>query len=93
MASALAPTFGALCAAQAVAGFGLGGTMVPFDLLAELTPPSVRGVVLNGSNWCWSVGTVGVLLRNGAQLEAYNDLSGMRWGNVRQGAQRAPMRE
>ena len=37
--STFAPSFGALCAAQAVAGIGMGGAMVPFDLLAELSPP------------------------------------------------------
>ena len=60
--SAMAPSFGVLCGFQALAGLGLGGTMVPFDLLAELSPPSIRGGVLNVSNWMWSVGTMIVAL-------------------------------
>ena len=62
VSSMMAPSFALLCAFQAVAGIGLGGTMVPFDLIAELSPPSVRGAVLNASNWMWSVGTIIVAL-------------------------------
>ncbi len=62
LGSMLAPSFGWLCVWQGLAGVGLGGTMVPFDLLAEVSPPSVRGSVLNASNWMWSVGTIVVAL-------------------------------
>ena len=50
-----------LCGWMGLMGVGLGGTMVPFDLLSELAPPSTRGGVLNATNWFWSCGTVLVL--------------------------------
>ena len=55
--TAVAPSFSALLAWQAVLGLGLGGTMAPFSLLAELSPPSVRGSILNATNFFWAFGT------------------------------------
>ncbi len=51
----------ALCLWMALMGVGLGGTMVPFDLLSELAPPDRRGAILNLTNWFWCGGTVLVL--------------------------------
>merc|ERR1740130_1486288 len=68
--SACAPSFGALCAAQAVAGIGMGGAMVPFDLLAELAPPGTRGAVVNVSACFWAAGTMLVLLSAWLVLDA-----------------------
>lgn len=62
MLSALAPSFSSLLAAQAVLGVGLGGSMAPFSLLAELSPPSVRGIILSSANYFWSLGTLLVSL-------------------------------
>lgn len=55
MLSTLAPSFSSLLAAQAVLGVGLGGSMAPFSLLAELSPPSVRGIILSSANYFWSL--------------------------------------
>ena len=68
--SACAPSFGALCAAQVVAGIGMGGAMVPFDLLAELSPPATRGAVVNVSAWFWAAGTMLVILSAWLVLDA-----------------------
>ena len=74
--SACAPSFGALCAAQVVAGIGMGGAMVPFDLLAELSPPATRGAVVNVSAWFWAAGTMLVILSAWLVLDAPVALSG-----------------
>ena len=42
LASGVAPSYGALLALRALVGFGLGGSSVPFDLLAEFCPPKER---------------------------------------------------
>ena len=68
--SACAPSFGALCAAQVGAGIGMGGAMVPFDLLAELSPPAIRGAVVNVSAWFWAAGTMLVILSAWLVLDA-----------------------
>ena len=68
--SACAPSFGALCAAQVGAGIGMGGAMVPFDLLAELSPPATRGAVVNVSAWFWAAGTMLVILSAWLVLDA-----------------------
>jgi MFS family permease len=46
--------------------------MVPFDLLAELSPPGVRGSVLNASNWMWSIGSIVVALTAAWSVETMN---------------------
>ena len=56
--SALSPTFATLCLLQGAVGFGMGGAMIPFDLLSELSPRSVRGAVTNISAWFWAFGTL-----------------------------------
>lgn len=47
----LAANIWQLCAWMSLMGVGLGGTMVPFDLLSELAPPSTRGGVLNATKY------------------------------------------
>lgn len=42
LASGLAPSYGWLLALRGLVGFGLGGSSVPFDLLAEFCPPKER---------------------------------------------------
>jgi MFS family permease len=44
LASGLAPTYMYLLALRGLVGFGLGGSSVPFDLLAEFCPPKQRYV-------------------------------------------------
>ena len=41
--SGVAPNFASLIVFRTVVGFGVGGALVPFDLLAEFTPDSTRG--------------------------------------------------
>ena len=72
LGSISAPSFEWLCVWQGLAGLGLGGTMVPFDLLAELSPPGVRGSVLNASNWMWSIGSIVVALTAAWSVETMN---------------------
>jgi MFS family permease len=43
LASAFSPNFPALCLLRFGVGIGVGGTVIPFDTLAELTPSHVRG--------------------------------------------------
>ena len=80
--SACAPSFGALCAAQVGAGIGMGGAMVPFDLLAELSPPAIRGAVVNVSAWFWAAGTMLVILSAWLVLDAPLSLGGEPSGAV-----------
>ena len=72
LGSISASSFEWLCVWQGLAGLGLGGTMVPFDLLAELSPPGVRGSVLNASNWMWSIGSITVALTAAWSVESTN---------------------
>ena len=41
-ASGLSPDYSSLLALRSLVGFGLGGSSVPFDLLAEFCPPKER---------------------------------------------------
>ena len=43
IASAFAPNFPALVLLRFGVGIGVGGTVIPFDTLAELTPSRFRG--------------------------------------------------
>jgi len=52
----------ALCLWMGLMGVGLGGVMVPFDLLSEVAPPKQRGAVLNLTNWFWCAGSILVLV-------------------------------
>lgn len=61
--SALSPNYAVLVLSRAIAGFGIGGACVPFDLLAEFLPSKSRSVflVLMGVFW-----TCGAMLVAGA---------------------------
>lgn len=47
-----------LLAARIVVGFGLGGSPIPFDLLSEFLPQSVRGQFLININYFWTIGSM-----------------------------------
>lgn len=57
LASAFAPNFPALVLLRFVVGIGVGGTVIPFDTLAELTPSRFRGAFLLYLGYFWTVGT------------------------------------
>lgn len=57
LASAFAPNFQALVLLRFVVGIGVGGTVIPFDTLAELTPSRFRGAFLLYLGYFWTVGT------------------------------------
>jgi MFS family permease len=57
LASSYAPTFEALVLLRFGVGIGVGGTVVPFDMLAELTPSRFRGAFLLYVGYFWTVGT------------------------------------
>jgi MFS family permease len=57
LASSYAPTFEALVLLRFGVGIGVGGTVVPFDMLAELTPSHFRGAFLLYVGYFWTIGT------------------------------------
>lgn len=57
LASSYAPTFQALVLLRFGVGIGVGGTVVPFDMLAELTPNHFRGAFLLYVGYFWTLGT------------------------------------
>ena len=59
LASAAAPTFGALVTARVLGGFGVGGSIPGvFTLAAELLPGASRAFWLSTVAWWWMVGAV-----------------------------------
>lgn len=58
--SSIAPSYGILLFCQSLVGLGIGGTSVPFDLLAELMPINKRGVFLIYIQYFWAVGSMAV---------------------------------
>jgi len=56
--SGLAPSWYWLIAFRALAGFGIGGASVPFDLLAEFLPASRRGPFLVYIEYFWTAGSL-----------------------------------
>mmetsp|Transcript_26799 Transcript_26799/g.45206 ORF Transcript_26799/g.45206 Transcript_26799/m.45206 type:complete len:537 (-) Transcript_26799:373-1983(-) len=56
--SGLAPNFGTLLAFRALVGFGVGGSTIPFDLLAEFLPNSHRGRFLIYIEYFWTIGSM-----------------------------------
>ncbi len=56
LGSALAPSLGWLLLLRAMVGFGIGGMVVPYDLLAEFLPSKIRGSVLLAFQLFWSLG-------------------------------------
>ena len=55
--SGLAPSYEWLLLFRCLVGFGVGGSTIPFDLIAEFLPPSYRGKYLNYIQCFWTVGT------------------------------------
>jgi MFS family permease len=56
--SGVAPNFGVLLAFRALVGFGVGGSTIPFDLLAEFLPNSHRGRFLIYIEYFWTIGSM-----------------------------------
>jgi MFS family permease len=71
LASAAAPSFGALLAARFLVGAALGGTPVILTLFAETLPRAGRGRWLLALQLCWTAGTVGEALLAWALLPLF----------------------
>ena len=56
--SGVAPSYSWLLFFRALVGFGVGGLVVPFDLLAELMPSSHRGKFLLYIEFFWTFGSM-----------------------------------
>lgn len=56
--SGVSPNYYWLIFFRAIAGFGIGGSNVPFDLLAEFLPTSHRGKFLVYIEYFWSFGSM-----------------------------------
>lgn len=56
--SAFSPNYICLLLARFIVGIGVGCGFVPFDLLAELLPPSHRGKYLMNINYFWTMGSI-----------------------------------
>lgn len=52
------PSYAWLLVFRAIVGFGVAGALIPFDLLAEFTPSSHRGVFLVYIQYFWSFGSL-----------------------------------
>lgn len=60
-ASGFAPNYGMLVFLRTIVGIGIGGSTVPFDLVAEFLPPSVRGANLMLLELFWTCGSMMVI--------------------------------
>lgn len=56
--SGLSPNYGSLLFFRGMLGFGVGGSTVPFDLLAEFLPNSHRGRFLIYIEYFWTLGSI-----------------------------------
>jgi MFS family permease len=56
--SGLAPNYPSLLVLRTLCGFGVGGSTVPFDLLAEFLPNSHRGRFLIYIEYFWTIGSI-----------------------------------
>lgn len=56
--SGASPSYGWLIFFRCIAGFGIGGASVPFDLLAEFLPASHRGRFLVYIEYFWTIGSM-----------------------------------
>jgi len=56
--SGFSPNYPFLLFMRAIVGFGVGGLTVPFDLLAEFIPTSVRGEYLMKMEYFWTFGSL-----------------------------------
>ena len=59
--SGLSPDFFSLVAFRAMVGFGVGGSTIPFDLMAEFLPAEERGGFLMFIEYFWTVGGIFVI--------------------------------
>lgn len=60
-ASGFAPNYAWLVFLRTIVGIGIGGSTVPFDLVAEFLPPDVRGSNLMLLELFWTVGSMMVI--------------------------------
>ena len=74
----LAPNYASLIIIRTIVGFGVGGASIPFDLLAEFTPDSLRGRFLVYIEGFWTLGSLfvtglawGTLTEYGWRVLAY----------------------
>ena len=58
--SAVAPSYSYLVLFRTMTGIGIGGSSVPFDLLAEFLPESHRGSFLAATELFWAFGSMAV---------------------------------
>ncbi|EGD76226.1 hypothetical protein PTSG_00929 [Salpingoeca rosetta] len=58
LSSAFSVDYYMLVTLRFIVGVGIGGMGVPFDLLAEFMPPSIRGKALLGIEFFWTFGTL-----------------------------------
>jgi putative MFS transporter len=58
LASGVSPNYTFLIICRATVGFGVGGAVVPFDLLAEFLPNNHRGKFLIYIEGFWTVGSI-----------------------------------
>lgn len=58
--SAFSPNYATLIVLRMMAGFGIGGLTVPFDLLAEFVPSNRRGEYLMKMEYFWTLGSLSV---------------------------------
>lgn len=56
LASGVSPSYSFLVVCRAIVGFGVGGAVVPFDLLAEFLPNKHRGTFLIYIEGFWTIG-------------------------------------
>jgi MFS family permease len=63
--------FQQLLICEAITGMGMGSLIVPFDLMAEICPSSVRTNVLIFFQLCWSVGSIFAVCVSGLLMNTY----------------------
>lgn len=56
--SSFSPNLICLVLLRTICGLGIGGVVIPYDLLAELMPSTSRGKVLSSIGIFWSLGSV-----------------------------------
>ena len=69
--SSFSPNYFTLIILRMMAGFGIGGLTVPFDLLAEFVPSKKRGEYLMKMEYFWTLGSLFVSSMAWALLSKY----------------------
>ncbi len=69
--TALSTSYPLLVISRLIVGFGIGGSNIPFDLLAELLPMQQRGSFLIYINYFWTFGSTFVSLLAWIYLDDY----------------------